>query len=40
MTDIDEWLSPRRQAEASDKARSLRNQATKGLRGHFYINTR
>lgn len=38
MTDIDEWLSPRRQAEASDKARSLRDQATKaGLRFEAFL---
>lgn len=38
MTDIDEWLSPRRQAEASEKARSLRDQATKaGLRFEAFL---
>lgn len=30
MTDIDEWLSPKWQEEASEKARVLRDQAAKG----------
>jgi antitoxin ParD1/3/4 len=38
MADIDEWLSPKLQAEASEKARSLRDQATKvGLKFEAFL---